>query len=123
MLAQHQPAKPALIYKGASQGPSNFTQYNFAVSNYSSYAAELFRPAPDLPPCGLNRESSRMWVEIYGDHGERIYGFCAIKASTELQKLWFAVPTGKPAPKWIRVTLEDRRTGQKAEGRLDIPAR
>jgi hypothetical protein len=60
-------------------------------------------------------------VEIFGDNGRRIYGFCALTNSAELQKLWFAVAQGMPAPKWIRVVLKDRRTGQTAESRLDIP--
>jgi hypothetical protein len=64
-----------------------------------------------------------MWVEINGDQGEHLNGFCAMKASTELQKLWFAIPTGKPAPKWVRVVLDDRRAKRKTEARLDIPAR
>jgi hypothetical protein len=41
-----------------------------------------------------------MGVDVYGDQGERLYGFCALKSS-----------------------VEDRRPGQKMEGRLDIPKR
>jgi hypothetical protein len=113
--------KPVLIFNGSVRSGSHFTQYNFAVSNYSAYPDELFRPAPDLPPCGLNHDASRTWVDIFGDDQQRIYGFCAMKAAADLQKLWFAVPDGKQAPEWIRVVLKDRRTGKTAEGRLKIP--
>jgi hypothetical protein len=47
--AQQLLPRPYLVYKGATDNPSHFTQYNFAVSNYSSYSDELFRWAPDLP--------------------------------------------------------------------------
>src|ERR1700730_9899409 len=80
------------------------------------YSDELFRPAPDLPPCGLNHDASRMWVEIFDDDQRRIYSFCAMKARAQLQKLWFAVPDGKKAPEWIRVVLKDRRTGRARKG-------
>ena len=64
-----------------------------------------------------------MWVEIFDGDQQYLYGFCAIETPTELQKLWFATPAGAHPPAWIRVVLRDRRTGQIAEGRLQIPKR
>jgi len=122
LVAQQLP-KPALVYNGSRDNGLHFIQYTFAVSNYSEYPDELFRPAPDLPPCGLNDDASRMWVEIFDDDQQRLYGFCALKAPAELQKLWFAIPEGKQPPAWIRVVLKDRQTGQTTEGRLAIPKR
>src|SRR5262245_14279309 len=49
-----------------------FTRYNLCVNNWSAFPAELFKAAPDLPPCGLNTNASRTWVEIFGD-GQYIY--------------------------------------------------
>lgn len=112
--------KPELTYKGSVDGGSGFTQYNFAVVNYQAFSDELFQAAPDLPPCGRNNSASRTWTEIFDDAGRRIYGFCAMKSSTELQKLWFALPAATRPPKWIRVRIQDRRTGRSSEGRLDI---
>lgn len=122
-LSAQQIPKPVLIFKGSMRNASGITQYNFAVSNYSAYSGEFFKPAPDLPPCGVNHDASRMWVEIFDNDQKHISGFCAMKASAELQKLWFAVPVGKQAPEWIRVVLRDRRTGQTTEDRLKIPKR
>jgi hypothetical protein len=114
---------PVLEYKGSGDNGSHITQYNFAISNYAAYPGELFLPAPDLPPCGRNRNSSQTWIEIFDHTGNYVYGFCGLKDSSDLQKLWFAIPEGKQAPKWIRVVVNDRRTGRTAEGRLDIPTR
>ena len=68
------------------------------VLNYSAYANEMFRQAPELPPCGANTNSSRTWVDIYdAANNSRIYGFCALGANTDLKGLWFkpAAPKGR----------------------------
>jgi hypothetical protein len=114
--------EPRLAYNGSQDNGSGFTQYKFAVSNFADYSDELFQPAPSLPPCGKNRNASRTWVEILDDHGRYLYGFCALSAAAEMQKLWFALPAGMPPPKSIRVVVKDRATDRAAEGRLDIPA-
>ncbi len=42
-----------------------WTRYKLAILNRSVYANELFALAPDLPPCGDNKNSARTWVDIY----------------------------------------------------------
>jgi hypothetical protein len=122
LFAQSLP-EPTLTYQGSADNGLRFTHFNFAVANYRDFSDELFQAAPDLPPCGLNHSASRTWTEIFDNAGQRLYGFCAMKASVELQRLWFALPAGTRPPKWIRVRIEDRRTGRSVEGRLDIPDR
>jgi len=60
------------------------------VVNWSDYPNELFREAPELPPCGANTNSSRAWVDIYNaDNDARIYGFCAFNSNDDLKGIWF----------------------------------
>ena len=60
------------------------------VVNWSAYANEMFRQAPDLPPCGANPNSARTWVDIYdADTNKRIYGFCALGTNEDLKGIWF----------------------------------
>lgn len=88
-----------------------FTRYMISVTNWNVYPDELFEAAPDLPPCGLNTESSRAWVNIYNQDGTRIYGFCALGRSENLQDLWFAVKKGNVPPKSVYIVINDRRCG------------
>ncbi len=89
-----------------------FTRYMLSVTNWNAYPAELFEAAPDLPPCGLNTESSRTWVDIYDTSGNRLYGFCALSSPSELQNLWFAVEKGETPPDGVYVVLRDRRCNE-----------
>ncbi len=76
------------------------------VVNWSAYPNEMFRPAPELPPCGTNTNSSRTWVDIYdADTNARLYGFCAFGNNTDLQKVWFKpnTPNGN-----VYIVLHDR---------------
>jgi hypothetical protein len=60
------------------------------VVNWTSYDNRLFRPAPALPPCGSNTNSSRTWVDIYdAATNNRIYGFCAFNSNDDLKGIWF----------------------------------
>lgn len=103
---------PRLIYTGKEDytvSGTTYTRYKLAVSNRDDYPASLFKPAPDLPPCGLNTNSARTWVNIYDSNGGYIYGFCALSNPSDLSGLWFAVPKGKAPPKSVYITLNDRR--------------
>ena len=92
-----------------------FIRYVLDVANWSDYPSELFAPAPDLEPCGLNTSASRTWVDIIdADLGERMYGFCALGEPQDLVGLWFAVPKGTPPPAELYVVLYDRLTGRDA---------
>lgn len=92
-----------------SVGEETFTRYRLSVANWESYPPELFEAAPDLPPCGLNAESSRTWIDIFNQDGVRIYGFCALATSEELGDLWFAVKMGEAPPVSVYVVMTDRR--------------
>lgn len=88
---------------------TDFTRYMIPVTNWNVYPDELFEAAPDLPPCGLNTESSRTWVDIYNQDDVRIYGFCALGASENLQDIWFAVKKGETPPESVYIVMTDRR--------------
>ncbi len=93
-------------------GGQAFTRYNISVTNRAAYPDALFAAAPDLPPCGLNANSSRTWVDIHDGDGVRLYGFCALGEADHLGGLWFALPRGTPPPDCVSVTLTDRRCQQ-----------
>jgi photosystem II stability/assembly factor-like uncharacterized protein len=104
---------PVLEFTGTEnysvQG-SAFTRYKLSISNRASYPDSLFRPSPDLPPCGQNASASRTWVDIYdGDTDQRINGFCAFDSSDDLGGIWFGLPQGDAPPGSVYVVLRDRR--------------
>jgi TonB family protein len=85
------------------------TRYHLTIVNRDAFPDMLFEPAPDLPPCGLNKKASRTWAMIYAENGRRIYGFCALRSSNELDKLWVAFSAEKIPPNKIYVVIIDRR--------------
>lgn len=105
-----QTLQPDLSCRGAEVG-AEFTRYYLTVRNRSDFPDELFVPAPELPPCGANRRSSRTWVSIYDQNERYVYGFCALSSAEDLDGIWFAVPTGRQPPEAVYVTLSDRATG------------
>jgi hypothetical protein len=76
------------------------------ISNSADYPDELFVPAPELPPCGLNNNASRTWVHVYDSADDSyIYGYCAWpNMGTEL---WFAAAEGEY--KSVYISVEDRK--------------
>ena len=87
-----------------------FTRYGLSVANRADYPNSLFRPSPDLPPCGSNQYASRTWVDIYdADTDQRIYGFCALQSSDDLDRIWFARAQGTFPPNGVYIVLRDRR--------------
>jgi hypothetical protein len=102
---------PALIYTGKEDytvGDTAYTRYRFEVTNSAEFPDELFAPAPYLPPCGGNTNSSRTWVEIYDDNGNPRYGFCALSSSSGLKSIWFGLPKGTAPPPYIYIEINDR---------------
>lgn len=89
-------------------GEQIWTRVRLAITNRHIYHDELFLPAPDLPPCGLNHNASRTWVDIYTGEGWRQYGFCALGNPRSLGNLWVAFPQNRPAAQSFYVTLTDR---------------
>jgi hypothetical protein len=101
--------RPLLAYKNA-ETKNGFVYHNLTVTNWQQFSNALFASAPDLPPCGLNNNSSRTWVDIYdAATDQRLYGFCAFSQAQNMTQMWFAVPVGQPAPKAVYVVLNDRK--------------
>lgn len=112
---------PVLIFTGQelfATGGKQFVRYNFAVFNSADYPDELFAAAPDLPPCGKNTKASRTWVDIYDQSGKRLYGFCALEKSKDLNKIWFALEQGVTPPSWVYIEMTDRKTNTKYKSNL-----
>jgi photosystem II stability/assembly factor-like uncharacterized protein len=107
---------PRLEYLGAEDittPDGDFTRYRLRVANADRYPDSLFRPSPDLPPCGTNSNSSRTWVDIFdGTTNQRLYGFCALGGAADLDGLWFALARGATPPATVHLELRDRRCGQ-----------
>jgi hypothetical protein len=119
--AAAQVPNPVLYLMGTesySAGGKNWIRYRYDVMNKDAYPAELFAAAPHLPPCGINTNSSRTWVDFFDQSGRRLYGFCALGAPENLGKLWFAVEEGVVPPSWVYVELHDRQTNTKYKSNL-----
>jgi hypothetical protein len=102
---------PQLVAEGSETNEvrgERFVRYNLRIVNYAAYPDELFAPAPSLPPCGLNANSSRTWVEIYAGNARRLYGFCALTLSEQLASLSFSVREGQAPPQTVYVVMMDR---------------
>jgi hypothetical protein len=102
---------PALVFTGTEDytaGGVEYTRYKLAVSNSDSFPNEIFAAAPDLPPCGNNTNSSRTWVDIFDNANNRLYGFCALGSSDDLNSIWFSLPKGTAPPLSVHIVLTDR---------------
>lgn len=93
-----------------TQGGKNYVRYNYDVFNKEAYPAALFAPAPALPACGTNKNSSRTWVDILDQRGKRLYAFCAMSSPADLGSIWFALEESEIPPSWIYIELNDRQT-------------
>lgn len=96
----------------------DFIRYKYDVLNKDDYPADLFAPAPALPPCGMNKKSSRTWVDILDQRGKRLYGFCALGKPADLGGIWFALPADEVPPSWIYIEMNDRQTNTKYKSNL-----
>jgi hypothetical protein len=103
---------PHLAYKGKedySVGGDGFTRYQLTVTNRDAYSEEWFKPSPELPPIGLNKQASRTLVEIFNENNVRLYGFAALRCGEHLDRLWFAVRQGAQAPREVFIVINDRK--------------
>jgi hypothetical protein len=99
-----------------------YTRYSMTIANWRDYAPELFEPAPDLEPCGLNANASRTWVNIIdAERDAYLYGFCGLGHPQDLTSIWFAVPTDTTPPSMVYVLLYDRLTERIAESNVVHP--
>jgi hypothetical protein len=99
-------------------GGKQFIRYRFNVLNKEAFPGELFAPAPALPPCGTNTNSSRTWVDVYEQNGKRLNGFCALGSPGKLDGIWFALEDSVIPPSWIYIELNDRQTSTKYKSNL-----
>lgn len=104
---------PALSLTGTESyeaGGKEWVRYNLSIANRAAFPAELFEPAPELPPCGSNTEAARTWVDIYdAADNSRLYGFCAFSSPQSLNSIWFTIEQGESPPEAVYVSLIDRK--------------
>ena len=91
-------------------GGKNWVRHRYDVQNKDQYPEEMFDAAPSLPPCGLNTNASRSWVDFYDRAGNRLYGFCALGSPSDLGGIWFATEEGTVPPSWVYIEITDRQT-------------
>ena len=106
--------QPILEFEGTQDYVANgaeWTRYEFTVTNRAEYPDGLFSSAPHLPPCGLNDEASRTWVDFFSEEDSRIYGFCGLGTPDNLDNIWFARPRGATPPDAVYIAMTDRETG------------
>lgn len=112
---------PILVFIGAEQVERNgkqVTRYIFDVFNRGDYPAEMFAPAPGLPPCGANANASRTWVDLYDQSNKRLNGFCALEHPKNLSGIWFGLESESVPPSWIYIEMTDRQTNTKYKSNL-----
>jgi hypothetical protein len=95
-----------------------FIRYSYDVFNKDQYPAAMFAAAPGLPPCGLNANSSRSWVDFFDAQGHRLYGFCALGSPQNMGRIWFALPEGQLPPSYVYIEINDRQTNTKYKSNL-----
>lgn len=110
-------AKPILVTRGIKSSyvinGKHRVKYSLKIKNWNTYPAELFKAAPNLRPCGKNKNASRTWVEISDAKSKkRLYGYCALTSPNGLEHLSFSIAKGVRPPAAVRVELLDRKTGK-----------
>jgi hypothetical protein len=119
--AAHAQPNPILYLTGSepyTANGQNFIRYNYDVFNKDQYPAAMFAPAPALPPCGNNHNSSRSWVDFFTSRGQRLYGFCALGSPGAMGHIWFALPEGQIPPSYVYIEINDRQTNTKYRSNL-----
>lgn len=119
--AQAAPPNPVLYMTGAeyySAGGKNWVRHRYDVFNKDQYPADMFAPAPALPPCGLNHNASRSWVDFYDQRGNRLYGFCALGKPSDLGSIWFSTEDGAVPPSYVYIVITDRQTNTQYKSNL-----
>ncbi|MFA5954178.1 MAG: CARDB domain-containing protein [Patescibacteria group bacterium] len=114
---------PQLMFTGTEKYSTSdgkqWVRYKLSVSNWTAYPDEMFAASSDLPPCGLNKNASRTWVNIFdGTNGSYIYGYCAFTKAEDMTSLWFAREPGVNPPVSVFVEMVDRKTQQAYKSNL-----
>jgi hypothetical protein len=99
---------PVLAFTGR-EGGDGLVTCKLSITNWNEFSADFFQASPDLPPCGMNPEASRTWIDIFDAATDaRLYGFCALSDPSNLADLWFAAQSDQ-MPASVYVQMEDRR--------------
>ena len=112
---------PVIYLTGTESFPQNgkiFIRYKYDVFNKDQYPAEMFAPAPNLPPCGKNTKASRTWIDIFDSRGKRLNGFCALGKPADLNQIWFAIEANEVPPSYVYIEMTDRQTNTKYKSNL-----
>jgi hypothetical protein len=107
---------PVLIWKSASpttgSDGQSYIGITLGISNYAKYGSEMFAVAPQLPPCGSNKNASRSWLNVYdAGTGKQIYAYCAVNGSSMLRTFSFNLKR-ENVPQGIYVVLDDRASNK-----------
>lgn len=96
--------------KTQTSGRKEYTEVSFIINDWQSVPNNLFAAAPELPACGVNKNSSRTWLEIRNaDDDSYIYGYCSLTSNQSLKSFSFSVPKSTPPPMHVYVVLKDRK--------------
>lgn len=96
----------------------SIVRYKYSVWNADQFPNEMFATAPDLPPCGTNKNSARTWVSIKDQSGKRYNEFCTLKNNGELEQVWFVLPADAMPPSYVYLEIHDRKTDSKYKSNL-----
>ncbi len=107
---------------------STYVEYLLTITNLDQIPPDLFAPATDLAPCGLNRSSSRTWVDIRSDVPGIGYSYCGLRWDSFLY-FTMSAPKSGAQPAYFYMIWTDRRcnrvyrtnyapTGYSAPGRV-----
>ncbi len=99
-------------------GEKHYLRYRYDVSNKYLYPPDMFAAAPTLPPCGENNNSSRTWVSMFDQRGNRLNAFCALGKPGDLSQIWFTLEQDAVPPSWIYIELIDRQTNTRYKSNL-----
>jgi hypothetical protein len=119
--ARAESPNPILVLVGTenySANGQNWVRHRYDVANKDSFPNAMFEATSSLPPCGLNRNSSRSWVDFFDSRGKRLYGFCALGSAANLGKIWFATEEGSVPPSYVYIVIHDRQTHLKYKSNL-----
>jgi hypothetical protein len=98
---------PVLVFNGKSVAGDFLIKWEFAIENWEDYPADMFLPAPDLPPCGPNAGAPRTSHSFKRSSGRGLADFCGVTSPAELQNLFFTA--GNIGAPDVYVELVDRR--------------
>ncbi len=106
---------PLVVFNNSESYTENgrtFTRYNLSVENRSEYPSELFKSAPNLPPCGLETNSSRTWVNVYNAKTKQYIDRFCTPSPRLLDSIRIDVEQGQTSPEVVYISLEDRQTNK-----------